>query len=219
MNNDQISGLADTRSTTERHDLFAVPVWINQLDFLEPYLDGMILEAEEFITFCPARTTDIYEQSDAFLQRSENEGWRRFFSFVSEEMQRILRDEMSPKFPISKAHLHSWSLRINGDHDYADHPSVLEVLHSHLPAVLSSVFYLQVPPEMIDAGGGGTLLRDPLAPITRQFRDVGYHVEPVPLRLAIFPSYLEHAPERPAQRMAWSTSRLVVSTDLRVDSG
>lgn len=213
------SDTKDAGPTAERHDLFPVPLWINQLDFLAPHLSAMILEAEEFINFCPANASDPYQQSDGFLQRSEDEGWRRFFSFVGDEMQRILRDEMPLKFNISRAYLQSWSLRINGDDDYADHPSVLEVLHSHLPAVLSSVFYLRVPPEMIEAGGGGTLLRDPLAPITRQFRDVGYHIAPVPLRLAIFPSYLEHAPERPAQRMTWSTSRLIVSTDLRVDLG
>lgn len=219
MSDEAASGMPSIWPASQRRDLFPVPVWISQLDFLAPYVDEMILEAEQFIAFSPAKDADPYQQSDAFLQRSEDEGWQRFFSFVGGEMQRILRDDLPPRFDISRAYLRSWVLRINCDHDYASHPSVLEPLHSHLPAVLSSVFYLRVPPEMSKVGGGGTVLRDPLAPVTRQFRDVGHHIEPVPLRLAIFPSYVEHAPERTAERADWSTSRLIVSTDLRVDLG
>ena len=173
----------------------------------------MTNEVERVLEESPSEHSP-FEQSRAVLQQSDEPGWQLFFSRLSSIMQDIVANELRPRFDF-KATMSSWAIRMKSPEDYAATDGVLTPLHSHLPSVLTSVFYLQVPKACIDTDHGGTVLRDPQSANTRAYRAPDVHIPPRPLRLAIFPAYIEHAPERP-KTPSLDVDRIVVSTDLRV---
>ena len=59
--------------------------------------------------------------------------------------------------------------------------------HNHVGAVLSGIFYAQLP-----LNSGALLLRDPRGPFPPMF-DQAYQVSPLPGAVLLFPSWLRHA--------------------------
>jgi hypothetical protein len=203
-----------------RQELFPIPLWIAQFDELRPWLPGMIRTAESLIENDPSGENPFFEQSEATLQASNDPGWTKYFELLSRLMEQILAEgSFSPHYPVSRAFLRSWVVRMRSHRDFERTGGVLEVLHSHIPAVMTSVFYLQVPPHLVGRPEGGTVLRDPSSANTRPYRNVIHNIEAVPLRVAVFPGFIEHAPERPPPGPSFSVPRLLVSTDLRLDMG
>jgi hypothetical protein len=200
-----------------RTDLFPTPVWSVDLTELAEHVPAMVAEAEAVLERSPADDNDLFEQSRAVLQASTEPGWVEFFRIIAAHMEAIVGRDLPAHFGIERAYLRSWVLRIDDPSAHNRIGSTLDLLHSHLPSVLSSVFYLQVPTALVEASHGGTTFRDPNAAVTRAYRRPDVQVAAAPLRLVIFPSHLEHCPERPAPATVFDRPRLVVSTDLRVE--
>ncbi len=199
-----------------RTDLFSVPIWTADLDQFAPDLPRMIEVAEALLREHPS-PGELFSQSSAVLQDDPDPAWIEFFRVLAAMMARIINREMPPHYPFERAFLKSWVLRIDDVAEFERTGSTLNALHSHIPAVLSSVLYLRVPDDLLDASTGGTTFKDPNSVNTRAYLRPEFHVAPAPLRLVIFPAWLEHLPERPAPGLRLDTPRLIVSTDLRVE--
>lgn len=204
------------KAAVARTDLFATPIWtVDLLDFADR-LPALVAAAERVLDQHPADTTDLFRQSAAVLQDDPEPAWVDLFRVLAATMESIVADELPLAYGIDRAYLRSWVLRIDDADQFAHTGSALEILHAHLPAVLSSVLYLQVPDALADAPFGGTTFRDPNSVHTRSQGRADVHVAPAPLRLVIFPSYLEHCPEAPPPGLVLDRPRIVVATDLRV---
>jgi len=200
-----------------RTDLFATPMWTADLTQFHDRLPQMIDTAERVLAESPAPPGELFSQSQAVLQDVDDPAWIEFFRFLAATMERIVGREMPPVYPFERAFLRSWVLRVDDPDQYQHTGTTLNALHSHIPAVLSSVFYLQVPGALVDASTGGTTFKDPNSVNTRAYSRPEFHLAPAPLRLAIFPAWLEHLPERPPAGTVLDVPRIVVSTDLRVE--
>ena len=199
-----------------RTDLFPVPIWTIDLVELRPQLPAMIAAAEALLADAPA-VGELFRQSQALLQDSTEPAWVEFFRVLAAHMERIIGREMPPQYGFKRAFLRSWVLQVDDAEDYESTGTLLNAVHSHVPAVLSSVLYLRVPDALVDAPSGGTTFKDPNSINTRSYSTPEFHVSPAPLRLVVFPAWLEHLPEPPRPRSALQGGRLVVSTDLRVE--
>lgn len=177
----------------------------------------MITAAERLLEEEPAPQKELFQQSRSILQQSTEPGWEKFFAVLRGFMERIISRELPPQYDFRRFFLRSWVLQIDEASDFMRTGSTLNVLHSHIPAVLSSVFYLQVPDDLINAPSGGTTFRDPNSVNTRAYSRPDFHVSPAPLRLVIFPAFLEHCPEQPRPEVVMEKPRIIVATDLRVD--
>lgn len=134
--------------------------------------------------------------------------WRAYFAGLDGIVDRVASD-LHPRWTCRSAH--SWGLVFRSTDDW---PSNFRSLHAHAQATFSTVCYLDVPPELVDAGAGGTLLRNPLANVHHRYYDVDYiRFDPVELGVVVFPGFLEHLPERPDGRVDFSRPRVVVATD------
>ena len=93
-------------------------------------------------------------------------------------------------------------------------PDSSDGLHAHPSATLTSVLLLAVPEEIkAPEHGGGTVLRNPLAPLRLTGSELHAVVPAQALRLLVFPGSVEHYPE-PARVTAFSTPRVMLGTDV-----
>ena len=198
----------------ERADLFATPIWTAQLSAFEAHLEEMASVARRVLMEHPTHEDDPLHQSRAVMQEVDDERWRAFFAVLASLMETITGRELPPGYAFGEGILRSWVLEIADEAEWRRTSSTLVALHSHLPAVLSSVFYVEVPPELRGRTSGGTTFKDPNSAVTGAYRRPSEHVSAHPGRLVIFPSWLEHMPEPPASAVHLSGARLIVATDL-----
>ncbi len=200
-----------------RRDLFPTPIWQVDLSHLHGHMQEMIADAEELIATDPFVGNQLFSQSRTHLQSRGGPAWKAFFHETAAIMQHIMERDYPPTFPVTGGTLRSWAMRITDPKEFdRAGGGIQSVLHAHLPSFLSSVFYLQVPDELLETGTGGTTFRDPASSLSQMHRQPWIHIPPNPFELVIFPSHLEHAPERPQGVESFSTPRIVVSTDLRL---
>lgn len=200
--------------TVQRTDLFPTPIWTTDLTHLADQRDGMAAAAREVLAASPASPADPLSQSAAVLQNSDHPGWQSFFEYLRSTMEDIVGKELPPAYATDGWFLRSWVVEVS-DYDDWHHTGLLRSLHAHLPSLLSSVLYVEVPEALRGADSGGTTFRDPMAAITGSYRPSDVHVSPQELRLVIFPSWLEHLPQPPDPGLRIESPRLVVATDLR----
>ena len=144
-----------------RSDVFAVPLWTADLDEFGDDLAEMAHVARDVLHRHPTDADDPHDQSRAVLQEEHHPAWQRYFEVLSGIMEEIVSRDLPPRYTFSSAFLRSWVLEISDVDAWRQSSSTLVALHSHLPAVLSSVFYLEVPEVLIGATSGGTTFKDP----------------------------------------------------------
>lgn len=202
----------------QRTDLFALPVWQSRLDEMAPHAPDMIAVADGVIRDTPVHSAEPFAQSQGVLQKSPDPNWRRFFGLVGQVMERVLGSEFVPQRPVASAWLESFVMRIDDPAEYV-RTAGMDMLHSHVPFALSSVFYLSVPSALEGAEHGGTSFRDPMAVNGRLFRSPTHHIPAHPMELLVFPAFVEHQTDFPVPLEPWDRPRTVVVTDLMVSYG
>jgi hypothetical protein len=201
-----------------RTALFDTPMWVSQIDEVRPFHDEMCAEVEDAIDSAPRdRAAFLAHQtpSDPFLLGSR--GW----SILEERSNAIysaLARESFQRWRAGEFHLRRWAIRLGRLNQEEKSRLARDGVHNHLPALLSSIYYLRVPAEFADDPAGGTEFCNPLANLMDMFGPRRTVVPPREGRLVIFPSFLDHAPV-PVGWDAGSVSRIVVSTDLFYVSG
>ena len=202
-----------------RSPLFDIPLWTTQLDEVVPYHAEMALEVEQLIDGSPAGERPMYlahqTPSDPFLLPSP--GWR----LLEQRCNAIYSDLAKQNFQRWRAgefHLRRWAIRFGRLSDADKDRLTRDSVHNHLPALLSSIYYLRVPPDLADNVEGGTLFINPIANLMDLLSARTRAVAPREGRLLIFPSFVDHTPV-PIYWNAGDTPRIVVSCDVFYVSG
>lgn len=196
-----------------QENLFALPIWIYDLSFLSDIQDQMIGSALDLVSNEPANEFAKFQQSRPILQELGLPEWDDFFLVFGEICTTIVKETFQTHARITRGTSESWVVRIDGSTEYDDYGGELSLLHSHRGSLLSSVFYLSVPKELRGDPLGGTLFRDPHAAAAHEMRPTYHRVLAEPLSLLVFPSFIEHAPSEPQGSVAYSSPRVIVSTD------
>jgi hypothetical protein len=147
-------------------------------------------------------------QTDPVLGELTDEPWRHYHELVGTVVSSVVGQTLIT-MPLGR--MVSWGLVFERPDDW---DLGIWSLHSHYPATFSSVFYVEVPPELMEHGEGGTTFVDPMRHATRYFHPDLHSLAPeASLDLVVFPSYLEHRPTPPVHATVWSGPRVVVATD------
>lgn len=189
--------------------LFPVPVWTVDLSpYFADDLATMVSDVDWIID--EDRAPAPLEQSRAAISALTTEPWPRYHQVLAQICEGLLARAW-PEAGYEVGRLATWGLRMAG-------PSgggLLRHLHAHPRAMLSSVLYLQIPDELVDHRHGGTLFRDPNASNTSYMAERPLaRIAARPLRLVVFPAWLEHAPAEPPTGGRYSKPRIVVATDV-----
>lgn len=204
-----MAGEHDHELSMDQLGLFSIPVWT--VDLSTFFADDLATMVDDVAWIIDENRADApFEQSRAGIELLTTAPWPRYHQVLSQICEGLLRQAW-PLAGYEVGRFASWGLRMT-------RPSgggMLRHLHSHPRAVLSTVLYLQVPDELLGEPHGGTLFRDPNAANTSYMVDRPIARVPAhPLRLVVFPAWLEHTPAEPPTIDVYSKPRIVVATDV-----
>jgi hypothetical protein len=198
----------------QQESLFPIPLWIADLSFLAADLPALVADTERLLVDAPS-VGSPFRQTNPVLQDQAGDHWTRLLEAVTSVGGAVLAQCYKPEANFEIGAVRAWGLEISSAAEYEGPEAVLNLLHVHQRSLLSCVVWLRVPQELVEDRRAGTMFRDPRANDTMDF--VGYpvaYVPPAPLRLLVFPSFLEHAPAYPGHAIEFSSPRLVVAGEL-----
>lgn len=214
------SSLRRREFDAERIDLFPTVAWMCDLGFLADVRDHLVADAWELLSDPVPGQPGL--QTPGNLQLREEPWWQRCFEAITSFTDAIACD-LRP--PWQERSIFSWALGYRSSNDYltfvgdtrdAEDKMLQGAMgfgHTHTAATFTSVLYLQVPEEMTETGA--TVLRNPNYALHHRLGGpLEHRFQPRPLKLLVFPGYVEHHPELAVLPEPWSTPRLIVSTDV-----
>lgn len=201
--------------SSTQHQLFSVPVWEFDLsEAIGDLADELVAAARAAVTELPARGLPFRQSLPQLGQRSE--AWADALSLFGDVAQHVL-DHYYQRRNYQVTDISAWALEVDGGDAWDLEGRRFGLMHNHANSTLSSVLYLDLPPDEPNPHGG-TVFQDPLAHVTRESAGTGVvTVAATNLHLVIFPSWLEHGPARPLAAKL-SPPRLTVAADYRTDS-
>ncbi len=200
--------------SVQQESLFPIPIWIVDLSFLEPDLPALIADTECHLVDTPAAASP-FRQTRPVLQDQEGEHWLRLVDALGSVGSTIVGQCYKSDANFQIGGVRCWGLEISSAADFTGPEAMLNLLHVHRRSLLSCVLWLRVPDGLVEDRRAGTMFRDPRASDTMDFE--GYpiaYVPPAPLRLLVFPSFLEHAPAYPGDDAVFASPRLVIAGEL-----
>lgn len=195
--------------TSQRRGAFEVPIWQVDLgDVLQPVTDELVATAHRALTERPA-VNRPFRQSAADLPL-HYAVFDELSTLLTEVVDGLILASFDTVVGVTTPRIRSvdvWVLEVDGADDWDVQAQQMGVFHNHPGATFSSVLFL-------DAGDGGspsgTIFRSPHAHADPRLI-APYTVVPwAASNLIVFPSWLEHGPERPAPK---ETGRLTIATD------
>ncbi len=203
----------------ERRPMFMVPYWDAKIDSVIPFHGEMIQELDRQIDeeLGEGRAnpfTAHQTHSDPFDLPSR--GWRELDTALRSALSTVaaqtFRRQKQGEF-----HLRRWAVRYGRLNE--EEKSVLrrDGVHNHMPALLSSIYYLSVPPELPEAQAG-TLFFSPLGGHLRFVAEQSTTIGGREGDLVIFPAQVDHS----TMSIDWDAGeapRVVIVSDLYYVSG
>lgn len=192
-----------------RTGLFATSTWTADLGLSATDRSNLLRDA--FRLLQRRRATDR-----PFLQTTDIDGfvdgpwWNRYF-----EAAAALVGEVAGHLPAAAVddfamHHTTWVLVISHSDEFKPAGGVVDLLHTHPRTTLASIYYLDLPDELLVDHRAGTLLRNPVGGHASDFEPVNVYESPGIDRMLVFPAHVEHAPARPDIAGPFSRPRVVI---------
>ena len=178
----------------EKHSLFTVPYWRSRFDDISAYFDEMYFEVDKLITQELEANSDnpfLAHQSFSDPFNLPSKGWE----ILDRSIRACFSDVILSNFSRQRAgemHLRRWAVRY-GNLSTEERAVLSEQsVHNHMPALLSSIFYLSVPASTQEAGVSGTKYFNPTGGHLRLLTDNEVIIEACEGDLVIFPAQVDH---------------------------
>jgi len=194
--------------------LFTVPCWKYFLSDMTRFHAEMAQDVTESLERDAAlpdsdRFLAHQTRSDPFLLPSD--GWKLLAEHINGRFAAILAQNLQ-RWRDGEFHLRRWAIRLGRlsreEKDrLRDHG-----VHNHTPALLSCIYYLQIPDELADRPEGGTNFINPLTSNLDLLMPRSVTLPPKEGMLFIFPSFIDHSPV-PVEWDAVDSPRIVLSCD------
>ena len=197
-----------TEIHVERHEIFPTPVWYVDFDFLSGHRDALVADIDASLADWEAPETPGRMTRNT-LHQLPGDHWDTFRNNLL-----LLTDGIAGgiKPPWTTRSLHTWAIRFDSPDDFGDERTSL---HNHSRSTYTAALWLSVPPELEETGQGATVLRNPQNHLLRRYgMDTYVRFAPVPMSLVVFPSFVEHFPERPESVESFSAPRTLLVSDV-----
>jgi hypothetical protein len=200
--------MPETEIHVERHEVFPTPVWFVDLGHLAPHRDALLADIDDSLATweapgVPGRMTrnDLQDRTGAH--------WDAYREALHGLTDAIAAD-LSP--PWTTRSVHTWAISFETPEAIGDERTSL---HNHARSTYTASLWLSVPAELEATREGATVLRNPQNHLLRRY-GMGTYVrfEPVPMSMVVFPSFVEHFPERPATVDTFSRPRTLLVSDV-----
>lgn len=198
----------------ERRPLFEIPYWRLDLPSVRPFHSEMTREVEDQIDRELRDGRDnpfTAHQTHADPFELPSLGWSRLDDALREALTEIasttFRRQTEGEF-----HLRRWAIRYGRLSDKDKERLRRDAVHNHMPALLSSLYYLSVPADLPE-GKAGTRFLSPLGGHLQFVAAPEVVVGGSEGELLIFPAQLDHS----TCVIDWDAterSRIVIVTDL-----
>ncbi len=197
-----------TEIHVDRHEIFPTPVWYVDFGFLNCHREALVADVDSSLADweapdVPGRMTrnDLHE-----LEGPHWDAFRESLLTLTDGIAQGIRP------PWTTRSLHTWGIRFDGPDQFADERTSL---HNHARSTYTAGLWLSVPAELTASGEGATVLRNPQNHLLRRYgMDTYVRFAPVPMALIVFPSFIEHFPERPTSVTEFSTPRTMLVSDI-----
>src|SRR5207248_2989856 len=135
-----------------------IPMWLSEFSDVIPYHEEMASEVDRLLESASgdadSPTLGHQTASDPFLLPSL--GWRVLERATNEAFSKVIRTSLGRR-RTGEFHVRRWALRLGRLTQSEKTRLDAQGLHNHLPALLSSVYYLRVPSELAEQREGGTI--------------------------------------------------------------
>lgn len=187
-----------------------VCAWITDLPVVAPDAAALEADIEEMLANGLRNESAYGEQTVTKLHQLRTPHWDRFFGEVRRVIGEVIATSSAPLEPAT-VYLRAWASKLTRNGDYSQRHARLSAIHNHSPAFLSAIYYLRIPQER-EKGDAGTLFVNPF-PQSLASPQPGIIIPGVEGRLAVFPSWVLHAP---AQLDDLASPRIVIAVDAHV---
>lgn len=197
-----------TEVRVQRHEVFPTPVWFVDFQFLGPHRDALL----DDITTSLAEFTNPGgpgQMTRNTLHELPGPHWDAYREALLGLCDGVAA-ELAPAWTTRS--VHAWGIMFDGPEAFGDERNSL---HNHARSTYTASLWLSVPPELASTGEGATVLRNPQNHVLRRYgMDTYVRFEPVDLALVLFPSFLEHYPEKPPTVEEFSVPRTMLVADV-----
>lgn len=180
--------------TTEEIALFTVPIWKASVPPDTWWIPNLRVDITDILATRPQDVSiSSGHQTSAELQDLPGEHWQRFIAFVTAAFEQAAATV--PQRRYRRFIVRCWGLRVNAASaakDLAFGPNRYLARHNHAPALLTSVFTCELPPEP-DPSKLPTVFHNPVAHVNCPWQQSIASVTPAVGTLLIFPGWLEHS--------------------------
>lgn len=178
----------------DKYSLFSVPYWRSRFDDISEYFDEMYCEVDDLITQeLDASSGNPFLAHQSFSDPFDlpSKGWEALDRATRACFSDIILSHFSRQRS-GEMHLRRWAVRYGNLS--AEERTVLneQSVHNHMPALLSSIFYLSVPTSTTGAGVSGTKYFNPTGGHLRLLTDNEVIIEACEGDLVIFPAQVDH---------------------------
>ena len=201
--------------------LFSVPFWELLVTQVEPYIDEMTSEVDELIEKQLSKNKEdryLAHQTKSDPFRLPSVGWKLLDAEMKKAFSKIIRKKL-PRHVNGELHIRRWAIRYGTLS--VEESSILkeESVHSHCPALLTSVFYLSIPEAIEQHETAKTRFFNCLPTISKLLTPKEHDIGGEAGRMIIFPGDIEHTSLCEDWFSKSDEKRIVVVSDVYFVSG
>jgi hypothetical protein len=206
-----------TGQIPSQESLFSIPFWEFYPEGIADYHNEMTDEVLRDISTRGSRPKVLAHQTQGDPFQLPSPGWATLDGQIRSILGSIFNSYYR-RWREGELHIRRWAIVMGRLNDEEAERLAAEGLHNHLPALLSFIYYLNIPEELSEPEVGGTRFHSPLANLFESFAPRSRVIAADAGKLVVFPAYIDHEPIP----ITWADAdrpRVVLSGDVYFTAG